>query len=134
MKLEKMMAIQGKKILNRPVEGENGSSSVELAFSLVFLFIFLMVFFQMVGIFIAHERTSYSAYVGARVNSVHGNVARSVLATKSRHFYAVGEMVTVYEYKQLPMNMSEIFRHGGERLRVSTNFTIPIEGGTSGDN
>lgn len=118
----------------RNVCGCEGAATVELAFTLIFFFLFIMVFAQISGVFMARERVSYSAYAGARANSVGANVGRAVTMTKGKQYSASGDTVIVEEVVLLPMNISELFRKGGEKIHIRTRFSLPKEIPGHGDN
>ncbi len=111
---------------------EQGSTMVEFVFVLVFLFLFTMAFLQIVGVLIAHERVSYSAYIGARINSVHGKYSKAV--TRGHIFLVERDTVAVQEHLLLPMSLSKLFTPGGEPMTIDAQFSLPIERSESGDN
>lgn len=113
---------------------QEGATVVEFSFALAFLFLFLIVFFQIAMIFLAHERVTFAAYIGARVQAVHGNVYRAVSMVKGKHVFQGGDRVTVYE--SLPLNTA--FRVlnplNSSDFLISQEVSIPVERDGGGDN
>jgi len=72
------MRILNKYIINTYYE-EKGSSVIEFAFALTFLFFFFIMFIQFFEIFISHERLSFASFVTSRVSACNNATqARSV--------------------------------------------------------
>jgi preprotein translocase subunit YajC len=113
---------------------EVGGVVVELVIALWFLFFFFVIYIQTVGTFIAHERISYSAYAGARVNVVGGNVGKAVSLTKGKAFSVMGETVLVNELLKLPIDLWDINKKGRGFFKIEARCTLPVEEGGQGDN
>lgn len=107
---------------------QQGSTVVEFAFVLMFLLIFAIVFLNIAGVLLAHERVSYAAYSGARSNSVHGNAAVAVRGTGGKNFNA--GTGAVWEHLILPKIVAPTTRS----ITIEAKFYIPVEGAEGGDN
>ncbi len=116
------------------IKDNEGAVVVEFAFSLIFLFFFLICFFQIAMIFLAHERITYAAYTGARANSVGGNVGRAVRMVKGKKYFLSGSSVTVEETLKVPIDFRNIFLKTEATFDIKSKFTIPREPRDSGDN
>lgn len=116
---------------------EEGATVVEFSVALIFLFFFLLIFFQIAMIFLAHERVTYAAYVGARVHSVRGNVQRAVRMVKGKRVESRGSDYTkVKENVELNKAFRNLYK-GHERdqyFTISQEFEIPQEETDTGDN
>ncbi len=126
-----------KRLLNHKqplVQNSKGSIVVEFAVTLLFLFFFLIAFFQMTMIFLAHERVSYAAYTGARVNSVRGNVGSAVHLVRGKRFSNGADWVKVEERLRVPMDFRNIYKRRNNYFTVKQRFEIPREERDTGDN
>lgn len=113
---------------------ERGAVVVEFGFALLFLFLFLVAFFQIAMIFMVHERVSYAAYIGARVNAVRGNVGRAVQVVRGANPLVVGERVKVEERLDVFIDFSNLYNHWDKHVIVSQTFSLPLEKMDTGDN
>lgn len=113
---------------------ELGSVVLELVITLLFLFFFFLIYIQITALIMVHERISYSAYAGARVNVVAGNVGKAVLLTKGKSFAIMGDTVLVHELIKIPMNLPEIFKKNGGFFKIEALCTLPVEERAWGDN
>ncbi len=116
---------------------EEGATVVEFSVALMFLFFFLLVFFQITTIFLAHERVTYAAYIGARVQSVRGHVQRSVRMVKGKKVFSRGsDRIKVEEDVELNRAFRNLYK-GNESKKyftISQEFEIPQEETDTGDN
>jgi len=116
---------------------DQGATVVEFSVALMFLFFFLLIFFQIAMIFLAHERITYAAYIGARVQSVRGNVQRAVRMVKGKIVETKGgDFVKVKEDIELNRAFRNLYKgHEGDRYyTISQEFEIPQEEIDTGDN
>lgn len=107
---------------------QQGSTVVEFAFVLIFLLLFAIVFLNIAGVLLAHERISYAAYSGARASSVHGNAAVAVHGTGGKIF--VAKTGAVREHLTLPKILAPTTRS----ITIEARFNIPVEEAEGGDN
>jgi hypothetical protein len=121
-------------LLKLKESGDSGGVVIELAITLLFLFFFFVAYIQIVGTFIAHERISYSAYAGARVNIVGGNVGKAVVLAKGKNFSIIGQTVVVNETIKVPIDFKAIDRQGGSSFNIESRCTLPQEEEEQGDN
>jgi hypothetical protein len=113
---------------------ERGATLVEFAIAMVYIFFFMAAFSQIVMIMVAHERTTYAAYTGTRVNAVGGNVNRAVSDVNGGRVSVRGNSVKVSETLDLPIDFNNIYKKGGGRFVTSAKFTMPKEPSDRGDN
>jgi hypothetical protein len=104
--------------------GERGAAAVEFAFAMIILFFFFISFYQIVEIFLAHERLSYAAFVASRAHQVHGNAYRAALSVDSDFSIRTdNDSVTLTKSIPVPINFHNPFSGGAIRERGAT-FTI----------
>lgn len=121
-------------VFAKKLKEDEGGIVVEFAIALLFLFFFLLCFFQIAMILLAHERITYAAYTGARANAVKGNVGRAVRMVKGKTFSVSGSTVTVKETLKVPIDFRNIYRKTESTFDIESKFTIPREPNDSGDN
>lgn len=115
-----------------------GAVVVEFAITLLFLFFFFVVFVQIVGIFIAHERLSFTSFVVSRTYSVNAGDRKP--AEKVKKAMEPGAVirwerpVTLDKEIDLPIDFENIFAKGGAKFTVSNFVEAFIEHERSGDN
>ena len=116
------------------LHGEKGATLVEFAFAMVYIFFFMAAFSQIVMIMVAHERISYAAYTGTRVNAVKGNVRKAVSDVNGGRVSVRGNGVKVSETLNLPLDFHNIYKKGGGRFTATAEFKMPEEPADRGDN
>ncbi len=121
--------------------GESGATTVEFAFAMIWVFFFFTAYYQIVEIFIAHERVSYAAFLASRAHQVHGDASTAAGFVESGYELTTrNDSVTVSKDIRVPLDFENpfsgnAFRVGGAWFTVAETvptFSEPGEG--SGDN
>ena len=111
---------------------------VEFAITLVFLFFFFIAFVQIVEIFIAHERLSFSTFVVSRTYSVNCGsrkpTERAKRAIEPRAVIRWERPITLDKEIDLPIDFENIFAKGGAKFTISKFVKAFTEQIRSGDN
>lgn len=123
-------------------KSENGQVAVEYALTLLFLFFFLIVFFEIVYIVITHERVSLSNFAFSRLYSVHRTAeANTALKTVDPRVNvtvagASSQTVSITCKKdiRIPINLYNIFQKSGVSYRVVKQREAFMEPHLGGDN
>lgn len=119
---------------------EKGATVVEFSIALIFLFVFLLIFFQISMIFLAHERVTYASYIAARVGSVGGNVDRAINMVHGKISIKKYDPITkkwrfiAGEYVELNKAFQSLLKKRSDRFLITQEFDIPREEMASGDN
>lgn len=123
------------------VAGQQGATTVEFAFAMIFLSFFFIAYVEITEIFLAHERVTYAAFKASRAHQVHGNAYLAASAVDSNFTLDTGQdSVTVSKEIPVPIDFENPFtknaiREQGTTFRVAAKVPTFVEPRiTSGDN
>lgn len=112
-----------------------GATLVELALVLPILFFFFTAFFQIVEIFIAHERLSYASSITARSYSVSGNHRKTAQSVESDiAIKAGGDTITLEKRIDVPINFENILSKRKVKFKISSTAKTVRQRDMGGDN
>ena len=125
----------------RGLAGERGATTVEFAFAMIWVFFFFIAYYQVVEIFLVHERVSYAAFLASRAHQVHGDASTAASSGLSGYeLKTSGDSVTISKTIDVPLDFEDPFvgnaiKVGGARFTVGETVpTFSEPGGGSGDN
>ncbi len=115
---------------------------MEFAFALLFLFLFIGIFFEFVGIFLTHERVSYANFAFSRLYSVHRvseansalNTIDSSVSVTISEASSQSASITCSKFIHLPVNLYNFSRRGGLDYKVTKEWHTFMEPQLGGDN
>ena len=121
---------------------EKGAAAVEFAFTLLFLFLFLGLFFELVAIILSHERVSFAGFSFSRLYSVHrvseaydalNTIDPEASVKVTRGSFKKGT-VTCKKHIFLPVNLYHFTQKGGIYFHVAKSWNVFMEPHPDGDN
>ncbi len=130
--------VQKKKKLQEP---QLGATTVEFAFAMMWVFFFFIAYYQVVEIFLVHERVSYATYIASRAHQVHGDASKTASSVlKGYELKKRNDSVTISKTISVPIDFynpfgSHGFKKGGARFTVAATVpTFSESGDGGGDN
>ncbi len=131
-----------KTIDRRLVVTDRGAVAVELAFTLLFLFLFVMFYIALTCIFIGHQRLSFTSFAAARVCAVRNvggglATARAIESDFRPHIRNINDHVCEVKLDKtidIPFDFAKVFHRGLSPYDISSTTTLQLEGSKGGDN
>ncbi len=108
---------------------------------MIWVFFFFIAYYQIIEIFLVHERVSYATFIASRAHQVHGDASTAAGAVLNEYEIKTRKKsVTISKTIRVPIDFKNPFdgndfRTGGARFEVAETvptFSEPGEG--SGDN
>lgn len=117
-----------------------GATTVEFAFAMLFVFFFFIAFYEIVEIFLAHQRVTYAAHLASRAYQVHGDASAAAdFVENDFELQEENDSVMVSKEINVPIDFEDPFE-GGKFREAGTTFTVArrvktfVEPEETGDN
>lgn len=102
--------------------GQTGAAAVEFAFALLALMVFFAIFMQFVQVFIAHERSIFAGFTGARTYAVKGDapaLAAAVSVDPEAAVGITGGEVVITRDVPIPAGLDRFLTQGQGRFTIT---------------
>jgi hypothetical protein len=117
------------------LRNETGAVAVEFSIVLILASLFFIAFFEIIMLYIVHERMSYASYIGARANIVGGNSHRAVRMVNGGEVAVGGGTCQVWEDNHYQFDFYDISDREGTDIRIQSITNLPfVEHDQGGDN